>query len=261
MITVLESACGIDVHSKMLMATIVYKQNGVQKKITKEFPNFNLHFETLETWLKKHEVGKVVLESTSIYWMQIYDYLSSRGLKVELVNAFHVKKVPGRKTDVSDSEWLAELCLHGLLKASFVPSANIRSLRLLTRYRVKLSRVLAAEKNRMGKVLDSCGMRLSAVMSRIDCVSGMKMVKALAEGKLSEEEIISLASGSLKKKDKEFKMALSGNLTERHRFLLREIQCHMEFLLGQLEKLDKKIFSSMGPYKKKMGTFTDNSRH
>lgn len=258
---VLKSACGIDVHSKMLMATIVYEEKVNKKKVTKEFPNFNSKFKDLINWLTQFNVEKIVLESTSVYWMQIYDHLSEAGFKVELVNAYHVKKVPGRKTDVSDSEWLAELCLHGLLRASFVPSSNIRSLRLLTRYRIKVSRQLASEKNRLGKVLDSCGMRLSAVMSRIDCVSGIKMVKALAEGNLSENQIVSLAQGSLKKKEKNLKMALSGELTDRHRFLLSKILNHMEFLNGQLDDLDKKIFSSLGPYKKKMEITSNNSRN
>jgi transposase len=162
----------------------------------------------------------------------------------------HVKKVPGRKTDVQDSEWLAELARCGLLRASFIPPKDLRQLRLLTRYRRKLSGYLAGEKNRLHKILDDCGVRLGCVVSDIDGVCARKMILALVEGKKGPEEIARLACGRLKAKQPEIILALDGRMSDRHRFLLRRIESHIRWLEKQMGQIDSQVVAAMEPYVK-----------
>ena len=180
-----QTVCGIDVHQHMLMCTVVNVKSGQTRFFTKEFKNFPKNFSNLRTWMKRYKVEKVVLESTGVYWNCLYSDLTESGYKVDVVNAFHVKKVPGKKTDVSDSQWLAELCVYGLLSPSFIPPRQIRSLRLLTRYRTKTVRQISSEKNRMYKILEYSGIRLTYAMSQADCVSGMAIIRAIANGEKS----------------------------------------------------------------------------
>ena len=154
----------------------------------------------MNSWMKKFGVEKIVIESTGIYWNDFCDYFTNKGYQVDVVNAFHIKNVPGKKTDVSDSQWPAELCLYGLFKGSFVPSREIRSLRLLTRYRTKTTRQITSEKNRLSKVLEFAGIRLTYAMRKVDCVSGMAIVRAIAYGETSKKKLMSLARGSLRQK-------------------------------------------------------------
>ena len=222
-----------------------------QKKMyTREVKNFSRGFSELNSWMKRFKVEKVVLESTGIYWNNLYDYLFEKGYSVDVVNAHHVKKVPGRKTDVSDAQWLAELGMHGLLSGSFVPSREIRSLRLLARYRTKTVRQIASEKNRMLKVLEFSGIRLTYAMSKADCVSGMAMIKAIAKGEKSVKKLISLARGSLCQKTEEFSYALSGKMTEDDRFVLKRILKRIEYLEQEAESLKKELFLRIGQYEK-----------
>ena len=184
-----KTVCGIDVHQHMLMCSIVKVKNGKIHFITKEFGNFHKDFSTLKTWLNRNRVERVVVESTGVYWSSLYDYLTDVGHRVDVVNAYHVKNVPGRKTDVSDSQWLAELCACGLLSPSFIPPRQIRSLRLLTRYRTKTSRQISSERNRMYKILEYSGIRLTYAMSKADCVTGMAIIRAIANGEEVNREV------------------------------------------------------------------------
>jgi transposase len=166
-----------------------------------------------------------------------------------VVNARHVKNVPGRKTDVQDSEWLAELARCGLLRPSFIPICDFRQLRMLSRYRMKLTGYASGEKNRLHKVLDDCGVRLGCVVSDIDGVSGRAMVEALIEGEQSPCEIARLARGRLRKKSEELLLALDGHMTDRHRLVLKKIQDHIRYLDGEIEAIDCQIVAAMEPYK------------
>lgn len=244
------TTCGIDVHQHMLMCTVAKTEENKTKFFTREFGNFHKDFSKLNFWIKKFKVEKMVLESTGVYWNNFHDYFHEKGYEIDVTNAYHVKQVPGRKTDVSDSQWLAELCRYGLLKKSFVPSKEIRSLRHLTRYRIKTVNQITAEKNRMGKILESAGIRLTYAMSKIDCVSGMDMVKAIADGETSVKKLTSLARGSLRQKTEEFKYALSSKLSEKDRFVLKRILAKIEFLNKEVELYDKEIFFQMKPYKR-----------
>ena len=245
------SSAGLDVHKAMVMCTLLREDSeGGLVKDTREVPTFRRHLEQLAGWLKDSEVELVVMESTGVYWKSVYEALEDVGLKVFVVNAMHVKNVPGRKTDVQDSEWLAELARCGLLRASFIPPRDLRELRLLTRYRRRLSGNLAGEKNRLHKVLDDSGVRLGSVVSDIDGVSAGKMIRALIEGNKSPEEIAQMAEGKMKAKRPELILALEGLISDRHKSLLKRIQRHIRWLDKQIGEIDSQVVAAMEPYRK-----------
>ena len=161
-------------------------------------------------WLKETRVDPAVMESTGVYWKPVFRAVEDVGLTVLVVNATHVKNVPGRKTDIRDSEWLADLGMCGLLRASFIPSRDLRELRIITRYRRKLAGTLAGEKNRLHKVLHGCGIKLGCVVSDIDGVASSRMIDALIEGKMTPAEIASFFRGQLHADTQTLTMALEG---------------------------------------------------
>ncbi|MBF0525917.1 MAG: IS110 family transposase [Deltaproteobacteria bacterium] len=197
---------------------------------------------------KQEGVELAVMESTGIYWKTVYAALEDAGINVLVVNALHVKKVSGRKTDVTDSEWLAELGRCGLLRPSLIFPRDIREIRLMTRYRVKMVGYLAGQKNRLHKVLDDCGVRLGSVVSDIDGVSARRMIDALIKGDKTPEEIAGLACGQLHKKEKDIILSLESNISDRHRFLLRRVWNHIRFLEKEIEEMECQIVAAMKPY-------------
>jgi transposase len=247
--TLAKVCAGLDVHRSTVVCTLLRDDaEGRLSKETREVPTFRRALEPLAQWLRGAGVEVAVMEATGVYWKAVYEALEEAGLKVVVVNARHVKKVPGRKTDVQDSEWLAELARCGLLRASFIPPKDLRQLRLLTRYRRKLTGYAAGEKNRLHKVLDDCGIRLGCVVSDIDGVSSSKMIRALIEGHKLPQEIADLAVGSLKEKKPELIMALEGRISDRHRFVLKLIQSHIRWLEKQIEEVDRQVVMAMQPY-------------
>lgn len=251
MIEALARCCaGLDVHKATVVCTVLKEDaEGRVHKETHEYLTFRRDLKQLAQWMKEVGVELAVMESTGIYWKAVYEVLEEAELKAFVVNARHVKNVPGRKTDVQDSEWLAELARCGLLRASFIPPRDLRQLRLLTRYRGKLSGCLAGEKNRLHKVLDDSGIRLGCVVSDIDGVSARRMIEALIEGRRTPEEIAKLAIGRLGKKTPELRMALEGRLSDRHRFLLKRIQGHIKWLERQIKEIDRQVVAAMEPYR------------
>lgn len=246
-----KSSAGLDVHKETVVCTVLKENTARQiEKQTRQFGTFRGNLKELAEWLRGNEIEIAVMESTGIYWKSVYEALEDVGVKVYVVNAYHVKNVPGRKTDVQDSEWLAELARCGLLRASFIPPRDLRELRLLTRYRVKLVGILSGEKNRLYKILDSCGIRLGNVVSDIDGVSARKMIEALIEGKKGPDEIAKLSLGRLGKKRPELKRALEGKLSDRHRFLLKGIESHIRWLEARVREIDSQVVAAMEPYKK-----------
>lgn len=243
------SAAGLDVHRKIVVCTVLCEtENGSLKKETREYPTFQQDLKKLAMWLTGLQIELAVMESTGVYWKSVYEALEVQGVKVYVVNARHVKQVPGRKTDVLDSEWLAELARCGLLKPSFIPPKDLRELRLLTRYRQKLTGMLAGEKNRLHKILDDAGIRLGCVVSDIDGVSARKMIEALIEEQIVPSEIAQLAQGRLRGKKNLLKQALVGKLSDRHRFLLKGIQSHIQWLEARLFEIDGQVVAAMQPY-------------
>jgi transposase len=240
---------GLDVHQKMVVASIArLTDDGTVTFETREFATFRAELRKLAAWLKGQSMQLAIMESTGIYWRAVYEALEEADVTAIVVNAQHVKKVPGRKTDVLDSQWLAELGLYGLLKASFIPSSDLRDLRMITRYRTKLVGSLAGEKNRLHKILESCGIKLGCVVSDIDGVSAQKMIEALIEGKKGPDEIAAMAYGRLRLKADDIRRSLDGKITDRHRFLLRQVQQHIRWLEGQIGKIDEQVLAAMKPY-------------
>ena len=200
-------------------------------------------------WLYESQIELAVMESTGIYWKCVYEELEELGVPCYVVNARHVKNVPGRKTDVSDSTWLAELARCGLLRPSFIPPRDFREIRMLTRYRKKLTGMQSAEKNRLHKVLESSGIKLGAVVSDIDGVSARKMIAAIIEESHSSEELVQLARGRLRSKKEDLVRSFEGRLTDRHRFLLKQIQDHIQWLDNAIARIDAQVAEGMTPYR------------
>lgn len=174
---IVKRCAGLDVHKMKVTATIQLEQaDGSVREKTREFGTFRKHRRQLRGWIKKHEVELVVMESTGIYWKSIYATLEAAEINTYVVNARHVKNVPGRKTDIMDSQWLASLGRFGLLRASFIPIQDLRELRLISRQRMKVQSMLSAEKNRLHKILDDAGIRLGGVVSDINGVSAKAII-------------------------------------------------------------------------------------
>lgn len=207
---VFERCCGLDVHKAIVVACFWMRdQHGKVYKEIQKFGTMTVDLMVLYDWLKAKGVTHVAMESTGIFWKPIYNLLEDE-FEVLLINAEHIKRVPGRKTDVTDAEWIADLLAHGLLKASFIPPKPIRELRDLTRYRKSLIDERVREVNRLHKLLETANIKLSSVASDIMGMSGRSMLEALLEGKTDPEALADLAKGKLRNKLPELKKALHG---------------------------------------------------
>ena len=239
---------GLDVHRMLYVITVLIEQDdGSLSKHQQSFGGFQRDVRALVAWLQSLAVELVVMESTGIYWKSVYAALEKAAIPAHVVNARHVKNVPGRKTDLTDSEWLAQLGRFGLVRPSFIPSQDLRELRLVSRYRQKLGQTLASEKNRLHKLLDDAGIKLGAVVADIDGVSARAMIEGLIEGQ-PVEQLAGLAQGAMKKKHAVLVEALAGELSLRHRLVLRHIQTHIRYLEVELADLDRILIEAMQPY-------------
>ena len=242
---ILQRTAGIDVHKKVIVVTLALT-NGVVNEVTRTFGTFLHDYEQLAQWLVQSEIQLTVMESTGVYWQHLDEVLETYKVKMYVVNARHVKKVPGRTTDVSDSQWLAALARFGLLKASFIPEQDLRQLRSIARYRTKLSTTLAGEKNRLHKLLDAAGVRLGSVVSDIDGVAANKIINGILNGE-PLAQLLSYAKGKLKHKVAAMQDALAVKMNERSLLLLRKIRDHIDYLKHALEQLDAYILTAMQP--------------
>src|SRR5207248_3189812 len=194
----------------------------------------------LADWLAHHQVTHVAMESTGVYWKPVFNLLEG-SVHVVLVNAEHIKKVPGRKTDVKDCQWIAQLLQHGLLKASFVPPAPIRDLRDLTRQRTQLVQERSAAVNRVQKVLEDANIKLAGVATDVLGASGRDMLEALIAGETDPVKLADLARKRLREKIPALRQALRGRITEHHRFLLRMHLDHISHLEELIARLSSRI--------------------
>lgn len=246
---IVQRCAGLDVHKKIIVVTMLVEQtDGSVDEQTREYGTTFKACEELANWLLEHDVQLSVMESTGIFWKNIYAALEKVGLHVSVVNARHVKQVPGRKTDVKDSQWLARLARYGLVRASFIPPKDLRELRLIARYRTKLVGTLAGEKNRLHKTLDDAGVRLGNVVTDINGVSAKGIIAGLVEGK-PMSELLGCLKGRLKKKKEEMQTELEGELSARHLYILKKLQAHIAYIENELKELDEYIFAAMQPYK------------
>ncbi len=227
---------GLDVHKKMVVACC---RSGAKQEL-KSFATTTPELLKLVDWLSVYGVTHVAMESTGVYWKPIYNLLEGNFV-VLLVNAKHVKNVPGRKTDMKDAQWLSELLQHGLLKASFIPEMPQRDLRDLTRYRTKLVEERARVINRVQKVLEDANIKLSSVATQTLGISGRAILEALVSGNTDPETMAQLACGRLRKKIPLLEKALTGLVRDHHRFLLSKQLVHIDFLEEQIASISDQI--------------------
>src|SRR5262245_44650407 len=233
---VYECCCGLDVHAKTVVACLITRG----RKEIRTFATMTDELLQLGDWLSSEGCTHVAIESTGVYWKPVFNLLEGT-VEVILVNARHIKAVPGRKTDVRDCEWLADLLRHGLLKASFIPPREIRELRELTRYRQTLLREHTAVANRLQKLLESGNIKLGQVASNVLGLSGRLMVQALAEGEQDTRKLAELAQGKLKGKKDALRQALAGRLTQVQRWVLGELLARGEELDAAIQRVETRI--------------------
>jgi len=224
---VYERCCGLDVHKSSVVACVLAMgASGEPQKEVRTFGTMTADILALAEWLVGWGCTHVAMESTGVYWKPIWNLLES-SFTLLLANARHIKAVPGRKTDVRDSEWIADLLQHGLLQPSFVPDRPQRELRELTRYRTSLIRERAAEVNRLQKTLEGANIKLAAVATDIAGKSGRQMVAALVGGTTDPATLADLAKGRMREKLPALERALAGNVGPHQRFLLAEQLAHV----------------------------------
>jgi len=245
---IVERAAALDVHKAQVTACVrMPADTGGRTQEVAEFATTVRGLLTLHDWLSAHHVTEVAMEATGVYWKPVWAILEE-DFELLLVNARHVKQVPGRKTDVSDAAWLCQLLEAGLLKASFVPPKPIRALRNLTRYRKAQIRERQREANRLHKVLEDTGIKLDCVASDILGVSGRAMLEALVAGTTDPEVLADLARGRLRAKLPALREALEGRFNAQHALLVGAILAHLDFLDEQIERLSEAIREALAPF-------------
>jgi transposase len=233
--------CGLDIHQKMVVACVLLTDlDGTSQRFVRTFGTMTADLLALGDWLEFHAVTHVAMESTGVLWRPVFNVLEE-GRTLILVNAQHSKAVPGRKTDVKDSEWLADLLRHGLLRPSFIPPQPIRVLRDLTRYRKSLVELRTQEINRLHKVLETANLKLGAVATNVVGVSGRRMLRAVQAGEADAGALADLAKGRLREKLPALRLALAGRVQAHHRQLLGELLDHIEYLERSLHRLEGQI--------------------
>ncbi len=228
--------CGIDVHKDIIVATIRKSEKEYE---TKEFRSYTSSLTELREWCKSEGVTHIAMESTGVYWKPVFNILEEGDFEIILVNARHVRNVPGHKTDKKDSQWLSKLLLSGLLKASFIPPVEIRDLRDLVRYKKKIVAQASSEKNRIIRILEDANIKLSSVLTNVDGAVGSRIIDDLIAGNTKVEQLMEHYHGKIKVSKAEFRMALQGRLTPHHQFMLRVIResiTDKERLIAKIEK-------------------------
>jgi transposase len=245
----IHSRCaGLDVHKKTVVACV--RRDGPDGRVNREvrtFRTMTADLIALADWLDAEGVRHVAMESTGVYWKPVFHLLEGR-FEVLLVNAHHIKQVPGRKTDVKDAEWIAQLLQYGLLRGSFIPPPPIRELRDLTRQRAQLVRERAAAANRIQKVLEDANIKLASVATDVLGASGRAMLAAIVGGDEDPAALAALARGSLRGKVPERTLALRGLVTDHHRFLLRTLLKQIQQLEGLIAEYTARVEEVAAPF-------------
>lgn len=248
MLVLHERCAGLDVHKKSVVACrLLPTPGGTWQAEIRSFATTTPELLRLADWLRAAAISHVALESTGVYWKPVYNILEAE-FEVLLVNAKHIKFVPGRKTDIKDAQWIAELLQHGLLQASFIPATEQRDLRDLVRYRTHLIQERSREINRVHKVLEDANLKLSSVASDILGVSGREMLNAIVAGHDNPEALAQLAKGRLRQKIAELEQALTGRIRQSHRVLLTLHLQHIDDLNAKLQQLEAEIELLLPPF-------------
>ena len=240
--------CGLDVHKDTIAACVRWtEETGESHKENRVFGTTTQELKQLARWMEQHQVRQVAMESTGVYWRPVWNVLEGR-FEVRLANAQHIRNLPGKKTDRKDGEWIAKLLQYDLVPASFVPPTPIRQLRDLTRTRVRLVEERVAVTNRIQRILEDANIKLASVATDILGSSGRRMLEAMIEGQTDVEQLADLAKTTLRRKIPQLRLALDGSLNEHHRFWLRQMMDHLEFLEGKIFVIEQEIDRRGRPY-------------
>jgi transposase len=248
-----ERCCGLDVHKRTVVACVITSAG----RATKTFGTLTKDILALVDWLASYKVTQVAMESTGVYWKPIYNLLEATPMTLLVVNAQHMKAVPGRKTDVKDAEWIANLLRHGLLRGSYIPDRAQRELRELVRHRTSLVRQRAHIVQRIQKVLEGANIKMSSVMTDVVGVSGMAMLAAMVAGTDDPIQLATLARGRLEKKRAELVEALRGSVGSHQRLLLGSHLRHLNFLGAEIAQLSDEIAIRMEPFEAQIRKIDD----
>ena len=240
--------CGIDIHKKSITVCVLIRESGRrEQKHLREFGTMTAEILACVDWLRQLGVTHVAMESTGVYWKPVWNLMEGQ-FELLLANATHIRNVPGRKTDVKDSEWIAQLLQHGLLKPSFVPGTGLRDLRELSRDRTSLVAERSRLKNRIQKILEEANIKLASVASDVLGKSGRAMLSAMVEGKQDSEQLAQLAQGTLRLKIPQLREALRGGVRPVHRFRLKQQLDRIDFIDKQIAELETEIERQNEPF-------------
>jgi transposase len=242
-----ERCCGLDVHQAVIVGCQFIKAGKQVRKEIRKFPTVPVELRSLVEWVQQSGCSLVAMESTGVYWMPVYEMLEGK-IELLVANAEHMRNLPGRKTDVGDSEWIADLARHGLLRPSFIPAKKFRDLRDLTRYRSRLTQTKTTQNNRLVKQLEQAGVKLATFVSDVMGASGRQMIQALVAGKSKPAEMAQLAKGRLRQKMSDLELALDVELSENNRFLLGRQYEQVIRLEQAIDQLDERIVKLAEPY-------------
>ena len=246
-----ERVAAIDIGKREVAVTIRLPGQGPggRTQQTRKFRTFYQVLAQMVDWLVEQGVTHVAMEATGVYWKPVFHALcEADSIEIVLVNARHVKNVPGRKTDVKDSEWLAQLLECGLLRGSFIPPKDIAAIRELTRYRKKTIQARTRELQRLSKVLEDAGIKIDSVASSITTLSARDMIEALVAGERDPRVLAALARGRMRSKIPDLTLACSGRFADHHAVLARLHLDHIDHLTRMIDGLDQRIEQVMGPF-------------
>jgi transposase len=241
--------CGLDVHKDTVVACLRLAANGEVTTEVRTFQTTTATLLRLSEWLAANNCTHVALEATGVYWKPVWHILDDGEFELVLANAAHVKNVPGRKTDVNDAMWLAELLAHGLIRASFVPDTQTQEMRNLLRTRKQLVREQSSHVLRIQKTLEDANIKLDSVLSDLMGKSGRAMIDALIAGETNPAKLASLADRRVKASHQELREALRGRVTKQHRFLLRIHLSQIDSLVAAIATIDAQVHADLGPFR------------
>ena len=240
---------GIDVHKDTVVACVRVVANGAAKSDVRTFDTTTPGLLALSAWLADSGCTHVAMEATGVYWKPVWHILADGDVTLILANAAHVKNVPGRKTDVADAVWLADLLAHGLIRASFVPETPMQAMRALLRTRKQLVREQASHVQRIQKTLEDANLKLASVLSQIMGMSGRAILQALIDGEDDPDKLLTLVQRGVKAPPERLRAALQGRITERHRFLLRLHLRHVDALDTAIAEIDAEVSRDLDPFR------------
>ena len=241
--------CGLDIHQAVIVACVIVQVSARKKKQElRSFSTVAAGLREMAEWIQSMGCTCVAMEGTGVYWMPAYETLEEHVEELVVANARHIKNVPGRKTDAKDATWICELARHGLLRPSFVPPREIRVVRELTRHRQRLVQSAATERNRLTKLLERHGVKLSSFLSDVFGVSGREMLKALIDGKSTPGQMAGLARSSLQRKKADIERALEAPLDETARFVLKSQLDHLTAIEGRIADIERRIDLLLQPH-------------